>query len=91
MKYQVIKEFMDLQDKNHIYKAGDTYPREGQEPTEERIAELIGSTNRQKQPLIGAVEEPGLQKEAEELSGEDAADETKESEKTTAKKTKKGS
>lgn len=55
--YKVIKYFCDLQDKNHSYNEGDIFPREGLEVTEERIAELAGSQNRQGTPLIKAVEE----------------------------------
>ena len=55
--YKVIKYFVDLQDSNHEYNAGDVYPREGYTPTAERIAELAGSYNLQKQPLIEKVAE----------------------------------
>lgn len=55
--YKVIKFFHDLQDKNHEYNVGDIYPREGLKPTPERIAELSGSENKQKTPLIEVVEE----------------------------------
>lgn len=55
--YKVIKHFCDLQDKNHSYNEGDIFPREGLEVTEERLAELAGSQNRQGTPLIKAVEE----------------------------------
>ena len=42
MKYKVIEGFYDLQDKDekgncHLYNRGDIYPREGAQPTEERI------------------------------------------------------
>jgi hypothetical protein len=55
--YKVVKYFVDLRDNNHEYKAGDVYPREGYTPTAERIAELSGSENLQKQPLIAKVAE----------------------------------
>lgn len=55
--YKVIKYFVDLKDNNHEYNAGDVYPREGYTPTAERIAELSGSDNLQKQPLIEKVAE----------------------------------
>lgn len=59
MKYRVIKMFTDLQDKEYAYQVGDTYPREGLSPTDERIAELSGSRNKQGKPLIEAIpEEP---------------------------------
>lgn len=66
--YRVIRYFEDLQDGNRAYKVGDTYPREGLSPTDERIAELSGSRNRQGKPLIEAIpEEPAVDfPEAEE-------------------------
>lgn len=54
MKYTVIKHFTDLQDNNYKYAVGDTYPREGYTPTDERIKELSSDKNRQKNPLIKA-------------------------------------
>lgn len=57
MSYKVIKFFTDLQDGNHPYNEGDTYPREGVEATEVRIAELLGSANQQSAPLIMEVAE----------------------------------
>ena len=50
--YKVIRFFVDLQDNNHPYKPGDTFPREGKEVTAERLAELAGDKNKQGQPLI---------------------------------------
>ena len=55
--YKVIKMFHDLQDKNHLYNVGDTFPREGLEVSAERLAELTGSDNKQGKPLIVAVEQ----------------------------------
>lgn len=57
MSYKVIKYFTDLQDNNHPYNVGDTYPREGLKPDDARIAELAGSENKQGCPLIELVEE----------------------------------
>jgi hypothetical protein len=53
--YKVVKSFVDLQDNNYSYKDGDTYPRKGYKPTDERIAELSGKENLQGQPLIAKV------------------------------------
>ena len=64
--YKVIKLFADLQDNNYIYKEGDVYPRKGLEVTEERIAELAGSNNLQKQPLIELVKQRKATKKAVE-------------------------
>lgn len=56
MIYRVKRAFYDLQDSNHYYEAGDTFPRFGFIPTDRRIAELSGSDNRQGCALIEAVE-----------------------------------
>ena len=56
--YKVIKFFADLQDNNNAYNVGDIYPRAGLEVSEERLAELAGSDNKQGQPLIALAEEP---------------------------------
>lgn len=51
----VFNAFLDLKDNEHLYEVGDAYPREGIEPSEERIKELLGSDNLQGQPMIKAV------------------------------------
>lgn len=63
MAYRVIKFFTDMQDGNHEYKVGDTYPREGVKVSPARIHELSTGENRQNEPLI---------QEAEELKAEKA-------------------
>lgn len=50
--YRVIEYFIDLQDNNHPYNAGDIFPRTGVKVTAERLAELAGSGNLQGKPLI---------------------------------------
>lgn len=50
--YKVVKYFTDLQDDNHAYNVGDTYPREGLSVTKKRINELKSNKNRQSIPLI---------------------------------------
>lgn len=63
--YKVVQFFHDLQDytttKNgtvyHAYDVGDTYPRRGYEPSEERIKELSGKDNIRGVTLIELVEE----------------------------------
>ena len=52
MAYRVIKAFSDGQDDMHVYKIGDSYPREGYKPTAERIKGLLGDGNKQGVPLI---------------------------------------
>jgi len=65
-KYRVIEGFYDLQDPEgrsyHLYNKGDEYPREGLEPSPERIAFLMSESTRLLKPVIeeaveGAVEE----------------------------------
>lgn len=85
--YKVIKFFHDLEDQKktksgivyHAYNVGDTYPREGFKPSNERIAELLGSENKQGEPLIEQTEE----KQTEEKQVEDHPKTTR---KRTAKK-----
>ena len=60
MGYRVIEYFTDLQDNNYAYNVGDVFPHVGMEVTPSRIAELAGSNNKRKMPLIerGADETP---------------------------------
>ena len=55
--YKVIERFMDLQNDNYIYEVGDTYPREGADPTLERIRELESNSNKIGKPLIEEIAE----------------------------------
>ena len=55
--YKVIKSFTDLQDNNHAYYVGDTFPRNGVEAGSERVAELSSDKNLQGVPLIEEVVE----------------------------------
>lgn len=63
--YKVVKAFHDLKDVKktksgnvyHEYNVGDTYPRNGLNPSEERIGELSGDNNKQGTPLIKLVED----------------------------------
>ncbi len=73
MMYRVIRYFTDLQDNDYAYNVGDVYPRHGVAVTGERIAELASSENRQKTPLIEAVDEPDA-----EVSAEDTAENAEE-------------
>lgn len=77
----VINAFLDLKDNEHLYEVGDAYPREGIEPSEERIKELLGSDNLQGQPMIKAVKTVPADKESEESEpSEDATEEPKKGE-----------
>ena len=55
--YKVIKRFSDLQDNNHAYSVGDTFPHNGVEVDAERIAELASYKNRLGVPLIEEIAE----------------------------------
>lgn len=44
--YKVIVRFMDLQDENHIYEVGDTFPRDGVKVSTDRISELMSCENK---------------------------------------------
>lgn len=50
--YRVIEYFTDLKDNSYAYNTGDTYPREGYEPSAERIEELSTDKNVRKRPII---------------------------------------
>lgn len=50
--YNVIHEFLDLQDNSYYYHVGDTYPRKGKKADLERTTELMGSGNKIGRPLI---------------------------------------
>lgn len=54
--YKAIRFFTDLQDNNHAYHEGDTFPREGLKVSDQRLAELSGKGNRRGMPLIKEVE-----------------------------------
>lgn len=57
--YRVIKEFFDLQDGNHVYKVGDTFPHNNKTVSAKRIDELATNKNKQGIPLIEEIpEEP---------------------------------
>ena len=84
MTYSVIRHFTDLQDNNHKYREGATYPREGYEPSAERIEELSTDKNRLKTPLIvpdlivadeDTMEENEAAEAAAEVAAEESADE----------------
>ena len=60
--YKVIKYFTDMQDNNHPYNVGDTYPRKGLNVQANRTAELSSKHNRQGVPLIEKIEEPPKKK-----------------------------
>ena len=78
MAYRVVRHFTDLQDKGYPYAEGDTYPREGYEPSDERIEMLSTANNRQRTVLIEAVPEVIPETESVETVEESAVEETAE-------------
>lgn len=69
MKYRVLAYFTDLQDDEHPYHAGDTFPRAGLSVDANRIKELSGTQNKRGIALIEEV------RDAEETAGaEESAD-----------------
>lgn len=57
MSYKVIHYFTDLQDFNHPYNVGDTFPRVGMKVSDKRLKELSSSNNKQKKALIKLVDD----------------------------------
>lgn len=76
MMYRVIKAFTDLQDNNHKYHTGDTFPRDGVKVSKSRLEELSSNRNRRHEPMI------------EEVAEEEKAKPKAEPKKTTKKKVK---
>lgn len=70
--YKVIKFFRDLQDNNHAYHVGDTYPHGGMAASKKRIQELATDANRRHEPLIEEVKEDFMNppEESQELPKE---------------------
>lgn len=58
MKYTALIDFIDKQDNNFYYHAGDSFPRNGNEISEERAAELTSSANKLGKPVIVEIKEP---------------------------------
>lgn len=60
--FKVMEPFTDLQDNNYLYNVGDTFPRDGLEVSEERLAELSSTGNKLGIILIEEVQEPKKRK-----------------------------
>lgn len=75
MSYKVTIAFADSLDDGFVYRAGDTYPRDGYEPTPDRIIELIGTANGRGFPVIEEVTEEVSEAIAEEPVTESEASE----------------
>lgn len=50
--YKAIEMFTDLQDGDHKYEIGDTFPRKGKRVNPARYAELAGPDNKRGAPVI---------------------------------------
>lgn len=61
MSYKVIHSFTDLQDNNHPYKVGDSFPRLGLVVSDARLNQLSGKNNKRGKALIEIVEEQELE------------------------------
>lgn len=57
-EYKVIKDFADNEDRGHIYRVGNVYPRSGKEVTEKRLEFLASSANLLKTPVIERIDKP---------------------------------
>lgn len=57
MAYKVLRPFRDSQDDLYAYRQGDIYPRQGYEPSKQRIAELSSVKNRLGKVLIAEMKE----------------------------------
>lgn len=55
MDYKVVKDFKDLKDNGHVYRAGDSFPRPYVNVDEGRIKELSTAANVRKEVLIKSV------------------------------------
>ena len=90
--YKVIKDFTDLKDNNHVYLAGDEYPRKGVDVDNARALELSTDVNKRGEALIEAVEGPQeaeIQPVTEENEPIDELDNEAESKPKKAKKKEK--
>ena len=69
--YKVVKRFYDLQDNNHAYSVGDTFPHNGVEIDAERVAELSSDKNRLGVPLIEEIAEKPKRTRKKEITNRD--------------------
>lgn len=70
MKYEVLRHFRDALDGNYDYPLGSTYPREGLNPSAQRINELESGNNKLKAKFIKPLAEKAKEEpeRAEEVS-----------------------
>lgn len=76
--YEVIEYFTDLQDNGYAYNVGDEYPRQGYEPSEERIQELTTTNNKRHMVFIKPIDNENSPEDREtaETVAEVTAEET---------------
>ena len=55
--YEVVRDFVDIQDDNHFYSTGDSFPRAGAKVSKARVSELASTSNRCGIVLIKVVDE----------------------------------
>lgn len=67
--YKVLVRFKDLQDDGYDYCEGDTYPRDGLNPSDRRIKELSTEGNRRNIVLIEKIVEKVEELELEHVGG----------------------
>jgi hypothetical protein len=60
LAYIVIKEYVDLDDRHHLYHEGDVYPREGYTPSEDRVNALLTGNNAIGEQFIRRCCRPGI-------------------------------
>lgn len=69
--YKVVCDFIDLEDHNHRYTAGDSYPRSGLMVSVNRVNYLLSYKNKLHKPVIAHAE---FAKVHEEQSSESVSD-----------------
>ena len=74
MAYRAVTTFTDLQDNNHMYQAGDLFPRKGFKVSDERLVELSTDKNRRHKPVIEEVLEEKAEKPAPKKGGRKKTD-----------------
>jgi hypothetical protein len=57
MSYKVITDFIDTQQKGHLYKVGDSYPIKGYEVDKERVEFLMKKHDKYKVAFLEEVKE----------------------------------
>ncbi len=63
--YKVIEYFTDNQDNGYAYNVGDEYPRQGYEPSAERIQELTTTNNKRHMVFIKPIDNENSEEDRE--------------------------